>query len=409
MVDPTDIAAEVTATLRSERVRLVAHLVRVTGELELAEDCVQDAAAAALVSWERDGVPHNPAAWLTTTARNRAIDHHRRRVAEARRLVRADDVRRPDEWADPERGTDPVDPLRLLYMCCHPALPMAGRVALTLKTVAGLSTLEIARAFLVSEDTMRRRLSRSRDKIRDAGISFRLPEPHRLRQRTADVMAVVYLTFNEGYSRTVRGHVRDDLVADALMLADLLVELLPDDAEVHGLRALLCLQASRQWSRVGPDGVPITMEEQDRTTWDGELIRQGLDSLALAQRLSGASPGPYRLQAEIAACHATAPSAGATDWIRIVDLYELLARVQPSPIIDLNRAIAIGFRDGPDAAIAQLATIQDVPGRATAHADFLRRAGRPDEALAMFRAALADASTDAEIQTIRRRIAGLLT
>ena len=299
------------------------------------------------------------------------------------------------------------DRLALLFMCCHPALPLAGRVALTLKTVTGLSTREIARAFVVTEATMSKRLLRTKQKITNAAISFRMPPAHRLAERTTGVLAVVYLLFNEGYAATEGETLRPDVASEAVRLAGLLAALLPDDDEVAGLHALLLLQHSRRDARAGDDGELLTMEEQDRDRWDRASIERGLAELDRA-RAHGRPAGPYRLQAEIAARHASAATAGETDWGSIVDLYDVLLEA-PNPVVALNRAVAIGFRDGPDAGLAALDEV-DLPGyhlvEAT-RAEFLRRAGRRREAAAAYRRALDLVGTDAERRLLERRLAGV--
>jgi RNA polymerase sigma-70 factor (ECF subfamily) len=299
------------------------------------------------------------------------------------------------------------DRLALLFMCCHPALPLAGRVALTLKTVTGLSTREVARAFVVTEATMSKRLLRTKQKIENAGISFRLPPAHRLAERTGGVLAVVYLLFNEGYAATEGTTLRPDLASEAVRLAGLLTALLPDDDEVAGLHALLLLQHSRRDARAGDHGELLTMEEQDRGRWDRALIEQGLAELDRA-REHARPAGPYRLQAEIAARHATAATAAETDWATIVGLYDALLEA-PNPVVALNRAVAIGFRDGPDAGLVALDEV-DLPSYhlvAAARADFLRRAGRPREAAVAYRAALELVGTDAERRLLERRLAAV--
>jgi RNA polymerase sigma-70 factor, ECF subfamily len=396
----------------AERLRVVAGLIRTTGDWELAEDCFQDAVERALARWPREGVPDNPAAWLTTTARRRALDVLRRRRTEADKLR---EVAAGLEGAGPDAdGHDPYgrvyrdDRVRLLFTCCHPALPLAGQVALTLRTVAGLSTREIARAFLVSEATMNQRLLRTRNKIAHAGIRLKVPEPHRLAERTAGVLAVVYLIFNEGYAGTAG--IRDDLAEEALRLSALVAQLLPDDDEAHGLRALLLLQHARRAARTGADGGLVTLAEQDRGRWDRAMILAGLAALARA-RASGRPPGWYRLQAEIAAEHTTSHAPAATDWSRVVAGYDRLLALQPSPVVALNRAVAVGFRDGPDAGLTALGELEAAGGLAgyrllpAVRADLLRRAGRGREAAAAYRLALDAAATDAE----RRFLAGRLS
>jgi RNA polymerase sigma-70 factor, ECF subfamily len=394
-------AAALADALREERLRIVAGLIRVTGDWALAEDCVQDAVERALTRWPRDGVPDNPAAWLTTTAHRRALDVLRRRRTEAAKLEEVATMAGP-MGTDPHGAVYRDDVLRLVFTCCHPALPLAGRVALTLRTVAGLSTREVARAFLVSEATMGQRLLRTRNRIAHTGIALRVPEPHRLAERTAGVLAVVYLIFNEGYSPGPR----EELAAQAVWLAGELARLLPDDDEVHGLRALLLLQHARRATRTDPAGDLVPMEDQDRERWDRELVAAGLAALRTA-RVTGRPAGPYRLQAEIAAHHATAPVAGATDWTAVVALYDALLDAHPSPVIALNRAVAVGFRDGPDAGLAALDQVGELPGYhlvAATRADLLRRAGRVEAALAAYAEALRLVAGDAERRFLERRV-----
>ena len=406
------VAAAVDDAVAAERLRIVATLIRVTGEWELAEDCVQDAVERALTRWPRDGIPDNPAAWLTTTSRHRALDVLKRRRIEQDKLRELEALAegtaaplpsRDEPWDD--------DQLGLLFACCHPALPMPGRVALTLKTVAGLSTQQIARAFLVSEATMGQRLLRTRTKIAHAGISLRVPEPHRLDERTAGVLAVIYLVFNEGYGPTDDGAraFRDDLSEEALHLADLVALLLPGDDEVLSLRALLLLQHARRDARVDSAGELLTLEEQDRSRWDRVRIQAGLESLAAA-RATGRPPRAYRLQAEIAALHTTAADAASTDWPRIAAAYDALLTLRPSPVVALNRAVAVAMADGPEAgldALAELdtAALADYPLLPAVRADLLRRAGRRREAADAYLDAIAEARTEPERRLLRRRLA----
>ncbi|MET3807969.1 RNA polymerase sigma-70 factor (ECF subfamily) [Nakamurella sp. UYEF19] len=400
-----DVAATLDRAMVEGRLRIVAGLIRLTGEWELAEDCVQDAAIRALDSWPRDGIPDKPLAWLTTTAHRRAVDVLRRRRTEREKLV----VLQRMSERDPTEMNSGDDRLALLFTCCHPALPLAGRVALTLKTVSGLSTREVARAFLVSEATMGQRLLRTRNKIAHAGISLQVPAPHRMAERTAGVLAVIYLLFNEGYSATDGDGVRDDLAVEALTLSSLLAALLPDDDEVHGLRALLLLQQARRAARVDAVGDLIPMDEQDRSCWNQREIANGISSL-LTSRRSGRPAGQYRLQAEIAAVHSTAPTPDETDWGRIVESYDALLRLQDSPVIALNRAVAIGFRDGPEGGLSSMAQVQADPRLAGYHlipavrADLLRRAGRASEAIEAYRGALEQARTTAERRFLHRRL-----
>lgn len=410
---PTDVAESLAAAIRAERLRIVAGLIRVTGDWDLAEDCVQDAVERALATWPRDGVPDNPAAWLTTAARRRALDSLRRRRSEAdklRELKSLAELERPvtvdvDPYPDLYRD----DRLRLLFTCCHPALPLSGQVALTLRTVAGLTTAEIAEAFLVSESTMAQRLLRTRKKIAHTGISFKVPEPHRIGERTAGVLAVIYLIFNQGYAVTDDDR-HDDLAGEAIRLAQLLTRLLPADDEAQGLTALLFFQHSRRATRVDADGELAPMEVQDRTRWDRLMVAGGLARLTAA-RDTGRRPGYYRLQAEIAAEHATAESARETDWSRIVKAYDALLELQSSPVVALNRAVAVSFCDGPEAGLTALAQVEGDVRLAgyrllpAVRADLLRRAGRGDEAAVAYRAAIEQARTDAERRFLERRLA----
>ncbi len=379
-------AEAVTSVVAAERTGMVASLIRLTGDWDLAEDCVQDAIERALVHWPQEGMPRSPAAWLTTAGRNRALDVLRRRETERAKLQQRaimDEMGRDSA----EQAVLPDDRLRLIFTCCHPALPLDGQVALTLKTVAGLSTAEIARAFLLSEPTMSQRLLRTKRKISNAGIPYRVPPAELLAERTAGVLAVVYLIFNEGY-----GQQEDYLAAEALRLARLLVDLMPTEDDARGLLALIAFQMARRSTRFDARGDLIPMEEQDRGRWDGALIEEGNLHLRRAAS-SGRSPGPYRLQAHIAACHSTTASAEATAWGTIVTLYDALLAAQPSPVIALNRAIAIGFRDGYEAGLAALDAL-DPKALAgyyllpAARADFLRRLGRSDEARRAYQAAL---------------------
>jgi RNA polymerase sigma-70 factor, ECF subfamily len=377
----------IASVVAAERASMVASLIRLTGDWDLAEDCVQDAVERALVHWPHEGMPRSPAAWLTTAARNRALDVLRRRQTERAKLQQRAII---DEM-DPNgtRQTDPSsdDRLRLIFTCCHPALALDGQVALTLKTVAGLRTAEIARAFLVSEPTMSQRLLRTKRKISNAQIPYRVPPDELLAERTGGVLAVLYLIFNEGH-----GQHEAHLAVEALRLARLLVDLMPREDEARGLLALVTFQMSRRSTRFDAHGDLVPMEEQDRSRWDAALIEEGHWQLRRAAS-SGRPPGPYRLQAQIAACHATAAAAEATAWGTIVTLYDALLAAQPSPVIALNRAIAVGFRDGYEAGLAALDAL-DAKALAgyyllpAARADFLRRLGRGDDARRAYLAAL---------------------
>ena len=381
-----------------------------TGHWDLAEECAQDAFAQALKSWPRDGVPRRPGAWLTTVARNRALDRLRRGAAEAAKLREAavltvSDVP-PDD--DDESGIRD-DRLRLMFTCCHTALALEARVALTLRTLAGLTTAEIARAFLVPEATMAKRLVRAKHKIRDAGIPYRVPPAHLLSERTAGVLAVLYLLFNEGYAASAGADlVRQGLCAEAIRLARALARLMPDEPEALGLLALMLLHYARRSTRVDDAGDLVTLEEQDRRRWDRPGIEEGEAVLEAALRRG--RPGPYQLQAAIAACHATAAEAAGTDWAQIAQLYGELARVAGSPVVELNRAVAVAMADGPAAGLELVAALEAsgelrgyylVPAT---RADLLRRLGRWAEAAASYRVARDLAATDAERRYLDRRL-----
>jgi RNA polymerase sigma-70 factor, ECF subfamily len=402
-VDASGTAAELA---RSGRLAVVATLVRITGDFDLAEDCWQDALERALTRWPVDGVPDNPQGWLSTAARNRALDVLRRRRTERDKLP-ALHAMTPDTTLPPEPGEPASDDdrLKLLFACCHPALPLAGRVALTLKTVTGLSTREVARAFLVSEATMGQRLLRTRTKIARAGIALRVPPADQLDARIEGVLAVVYLLFNEGYLATGGEPLRDNLAREAIELGTLLVRLLPRHDEARALLALMLLQHSRRHARVSSTGALVPIDEQDRGLWDHDQIRAGL------LVLTGTSPAPgrYQLLAAIAALHASAPRAEATDWTRITQAYDALLALEDTPVVRLNRLIAVSYRDGPEPALALLPELEEAlagyPPLAAARADLLRRAGRRPEAVTAYRAAIELAGTEAERRYLRRRLA----
>ena len=390
----TEVTDAVAAAHRSDWARIVAGLIRQTGDWMLAEDATQDAFAAALARWPNDGVPDRPAAWLTTVARNRAIDRIRSSNSEQSNLRKSGVPVEP-----PEAPEIDDDRLRLIFTCCHPALPLAARVALTLRTVAGLPIPEIARAFLVSETAMAQRLVRARRKIDHAAIPYRTPPPELLEERLNGVLAVLYLAFNAGYSDLTLV----DVSASALSLAEAVVDLMPLESEARGLLALILMQGSRRDARLSRAGELLTLEEQDRSLWNAADIERGGLMLASAR-----GRGPYVLQARIAQCHVDATSAASTDWSRIVGLYDELLVLTPSPIVSLNRAIAVGMRDGPDAGLALLDEVTDqlvgvhlVPA---AKADLLRRADRIPEAAARYHEALELAPTIEERVQLRQRL-----
>ena len=333
--DITAVKAAVDAAFRDEWGRVVATLIRTTGDWDLAEDCAQDAFALALQRWPRDGIPGRPGAWLTTAARNRAIDVLRRKAvgaAKLREVAAMSYEPEPPAAGDSDESGVPDDRLRLMFTCCHPALSLEARVALTLRTLAGLSTAEIARAFLSSEPTMAKRLVRAKQKIQNAGIPYRVPPAHLLPERTPGVLGVLYLLFNEGYSATAgAGLVRQNLCAEAIRLARVLATLMPDEAEAAGLLALMLLHDARRGARLDAHGDLVTLEDQDRGTWDAAEIAEGVAVLRGALRRG--QPGPYQVQAAIAACHATAATPQDTDWAQIAGLYEQLARFLPTPVV----------------------------------------------------------------------------
>jgi len=410
-----DVKAAVDAAFREEWGRVVATLIRVTGDWDLAEECAQDAFATALQRWPADGVPRRPGAWLTTAARNRAIDVLRRRTVGAAKLreVAALSVE-PESGSAFQPETDhsgvPDDRLRLMFTCCHPALSLEARVALTLRTLAGLTTAEIARAFLSSEATMAKRLVRAKQKIATAGIPYRVPPAHLLPERLTGVLGVVYLLFNEGYSATAGADlIRQALSAEAIRLGRVLDRLMPSEPEAGGLLALMLMHDARRAARLDADGEIVTLEDQDRGAWDATEIGEGV--VVLDGALRQGRPGPYQVQAAIAACHVTAAKAADTDWAQISRLYGQLAQFLPTPVVELNRAVAVGMSDGPAAALPLVEALEATGKLAGYHllpatkADMYRRLGRAEEAAACYREALDLASTDAERRYLSRRLA----
>jgi RNA polymerase sigma-70 factor, ECF subfamily len=419
-----EVEAAATRAFREEWGRVVAALIRLTGDWDLAEECAQEAYGTAVDRWRRDGVPRSPGAWLTTVARNRALDRLRRSRNEAAKYEEivvaspnpgpydGDPSGRDQAGSEPYEGADSGiadERLRLIFTCCHPALSMEAQVALTLRTLAGLTTVEIARAFVVPPETMAKRLVRAKNKIRNAGIPYQVPPGHLLPERTVAVLGVLYLLFNEGYSATGGADmVRQGLCAEAVRLARLLAELMTDEPEALGLLALMLLHDARRAGRLDSAGDMVLLEDQDRALWDPDVIAEGCAVLdaALRQR----RPGPYQVQAAIAACHATAPTATATDWAEIASLYKRLSEMVPSPVVELNRAVAVAMAEGPDAGLRLVERLEragKLPGYhllPATRADLLRRAGRLSEAQVAYREALELVGTDAERRYLLRRL-----
>jgi RNA polymerase sigma-70 factor (ECF subfamily) len=420
----TDAATHevVDRLFREEQGRAVATLIRVLGDFDLAEEAVQDAFIAALEVWPDRGIPANPGAWITTTARNRAIDRLRRR----RRLRDKTEELGRDAAIEAElvaiesgSGTEdemPIadDRLRLIFTCCHPALPMDGRVALTLRTLGGLTTPEIARAFLVPEPTLAQRLVRAKRKIRAAGIPYRVPPRELLHERLDGVLKVLYLVFNEGYSASSGDAlVRRELSAEAIRLARIVVTLLPDEPEAAGLLALMLLHDARREARVDPRGDLVLLEDQDRDRWDADRMDEGRALVGRTLRLGRA--GPYQIQAAIAALHDEAPTWAATDWPQIAELYRRLLAIEPSPVVELNLGVAVAMDQGPAVGLALIdglaanGSLEAYPYLHAARADLLRRLGRRSEAVTAYRTALELTDNRAERAFLQRRLDRLAT
>jgi RNA polymerase sigma-70 factor, ECF subfamily len=417
-VDPADpVWAAVARAFRDERAIVLATLIRQAGDFQLAEDAVQEAFEAAVTAWRRDGVPASPGAWITTAARRRAIDRLRRDRSLARPAERLAELTRLDARREEERSVDDDssivdDRLRLIFTCCHPALALPARVALTLRALGGMTTGEIARAFLVAEPTMGKRIVRAKRKIADAHIPYRVPADEELPERLRGVLRVVYLIFNEGYAASGGDRlVRGELCDEAIRLGELLGRLMPDDAEVWGLQALMLLHDARRAARTDPTGRWVALDQQDRALWDRDRLRDGLARLERAVRLR--RPGEYQLQAAITALQIQAAAAQATDWAQIAELYGALARLNPSPVVELNRAVAVGLADGPAAGLALLEPLLADPTLAryqplhAAHAELLSRAGDTAGAARAYERAIALSANAVERAELERRLDAL--
>ncbi|MGH7458663.1 MAG: RNA polymerase sigma factor [Longimicrobiaceae bacterium] len=415
----SDIHRAIDAVWRIESAKIIARLTRMVGDVGLAEDLAQDALVAALERWPEAGVPDNPGAWLMAAAKRRAIDHFRRnKMLERKHETLGHELEARQEMAVPDLDAaldDPVgdDLLRLLFICCHPVLATEARVALTLRLLGGLTTAEIARAFLVPQATLAQRIVRAKRTLAEAGVPFEVPRGDELAARLSSVLEVVYLIFNEGYTATAgEDWVRPALCEDAMRLGRILAGLAPTESEVHGLVALMEIQASRLRARVGPSGEPVLLLDQDRARWDQLLIGRGLAALGRVEALGGAL-GPYALQAAIAARHARARTPEETDWARIAALYDALAQLAPSPVVELNRAVAVAMAFGPAAGLELVDALTAVPSLQSYHllpsvrGDLLAKLGRRDEARAEFERAASLTRNERERALLLGRAAGL--